>query len=280
MATMQTTINSVVMPPPNLVMAPAIINNPPNMEIGRKYAGLYNKLGITQIVLAVLSMVFQIILLALAVTYYDSYAYLSSGLWAGVFFMVSGILGVISAKKPIYNIIVAALTMTIFSALAAASMFGIELAAAIYFSYGGPCSPYDWNCFYYTTPIGLHSMQTVFSFTAFVIAIIHSVYCCAPTSCCSSSGQQQQQVIITSTGYSGPMTANVIPGQPVSYVYTGQPQLGTVTQAGSPPYMYQLGNTGPAQNPISNNPQQFMNTQFTSNVLSSGNQGEFSQQKM
>ncbi|CAK8672357.1 uncharacterized protein LOC143465948 [Clavelina lepadiformis] len=278
MATVQTTNNPVAMPPPNQVMAPVIINNPPNMEIGRKYAGIYNKLGIIQIVLAVLSMIFQITLICLASTYYyyDGYALVASGLWAGVFFMVSGILGVVSAKKPTYNIIVAALTMTIFSALAAASMFGIELAAAIYFSRDGPCNPYYWNCFYYTTPIVLHSIQTIFSFTAFVIAIVHSVYCCAPTSCCSSS-VQPQQVIITSNGYSGPMTANVIPGQPVSYAYTGQPQLGTVTQAGSPPYMYQLGNTGPAQNPISNNPQQSMNTQFTSNVLSSGNQGEFSQ---
>ncbi|CAK8672350.1 uncharacterized protein LOC143465264 [Clavelina lepadiformis] len=258
MATVQTTTVNPVMVPANQVMGPVVINRQPNLEIGKKYAGIYNKLGITQIACGVLSIIFQIVLMSVAGRYQDDFAFIATGIWAGVFFLTSGILGVVSGKKPTYCPIVAALTMTIFSALAGGAMFGLELTAALVMpsSYYGDC-PGDYTdpwCYtrFFATPIGLHSTQCVISFTAAIVAIVHSAYCCAPTSCCNASYQHPQNVYVTTTAYPGQMPATVLPGQPVTYVYPGQP--GTVLQSGQPAYMYQTAGTNPTPYPVQTSP--------------------------
>ncbi|CAK8672352.1 unnamed protein product [Clavelina lepadiformis] len=189
------------------------------------FSTLPGRFQIIQLALAILSIVFQISITSLASRYSDGFAYVAPGIWVGAFFMVSGILGVISGKRSTSCPIVAALVMTILSALAATAMLGLEIAAAVI------------NI--EATPTGLHSMQCIISFTALVVSVIQSTYCCATTPCCAS--HQEPQGNFKRTANLGQMLTTVMPGQPTVFGYPGQ--LAAVMESGQSPYVFQAVNT-------------------------------------
>uniref|UniRef100_H2YPP6 Uncharacterized protein n=1 Tax=Ciona savignyi TaxID=51511 RepID=H2YPP6_CIOSA len=128
------------------------------------YSKAFRILGTFQILLGTLSIFTWSYALAFAISgyYYDIFAFISSGIWCGIFFLVAGILAAVSSVEPNNCKIVSGLVMSIFAAIFAATMFGIEITAAFlmpglrrriyYYSYSSyssySCTPYYKSSYY------------------------------------------------------------------------------------------------------------------------------------
>ncbi|XP_078495901.1 uncharacterized protein LOC113474905 [Ciona intestinalis] len=96
------------------------------------YSKEFKIIGVTQIMVGTLSIMTWVYALTLAVSTRtsDVFVYISAGIWAGIFFLIAGILAVVSSVKPNNRNVGAGMTMAIFAAIFAMAMFGIEAAGA------------------------------------------------------------------------------------------------------------------------------------------------------
>lgn len=102
--------------------------------------------------------------------------YISSGIWCGVFLIISGSLGVCMRRKPSACMYTANMTMSIISSVMMGLMIIFSsIAAASYEAYR------------YSAIKIPHIALVVIGLTAMVICIVHSAYCCAGT-CCGQKG--------------------------------------------------------------------------------------------
>lgn len=151
------------------------------------------RLGVTEVVLGVLCVIIWAVSLVMAsiaqrhicagygyrsscypIRFYLTYV--SSGMWCGMFLLISGALGVCTRKKPTSCMYSANMTMSIISSI----MMGVmiicsSIAAAGYeaYRYGAIKIP--------------HIALAVIGLAGMVICIIHAAYCCAGT-CCRHKG--------------------------------------------------------------------------------------------
>ncbi|XP_078481404.1 uncharacterized protein LOC100184454 [Ciona intestinalis] len=124
-----------------VVTASPVVMATPNVQSGNKlYSKEFKIVGVIQIMLGTLSITTWIYALVFAVSgaVYDFYAYVSAGVWCGIFFLIAGILATVSSVRPNRCKVVAGMVMAIFAAIFAATMFGIETAGAVWTS--GPLS--------------------------------------------------------------------------------------------------------------------------------------------
>ncbi|XP_078481371.1 uncharacterized protein LOC100175852 [Ciona intestinalis] len=185
---------------------------------GKKYKTTYSVLGGLQIVIGVLSIILSAVVLVNAsaflnqtgqpqpsVTSASSYVY--SGIGSGLWYIVAGILGVVSGRRPSSCPITGALVITIFAAIAAASMAIVQSIRCVGISAGMSLINMDVsfdsaldpemkkvNDFLNQTLI-IYAILAVLAFLEFIITIVHSGYCCA-VKCCQS---QDYRGMVTGT---------------------------------------------------------------------------------
>lgn len=138
------------------------------------------KLGVTEIILGIVFIVSCVVSIVLA-SGFAGYRYIgvilvSPGIWCGIFPIISGILGVMAQRNPSKCIFVANMIMAIFTSLFMAILFSLSIVSALVVSgYFGIILFQVLNC------IG--------SFALFIVAIVHSSYCCSGI-CCDAFPQQ------------------------------------------------------------------------------------------
>ncbi|CAK8692145.1 unnamed protein product [Clavelina lepadiformis] len=168
----------------------------------QKYVRAYGILGVIQIVLGVLCILFTVINLSIVSESFDpslGLTYASPGIWAGAFFLATGILGIVSYKNPEYCQINAAMALAIFAAITAMLMFAIETPAAVY-SRRRPGAVY-----------AFHVLMSIMSMCEFIISITHSTLCCAVTCCGAHMSPPVLTTTVTTTA------VPIVPGQNASY---------------------------------------------------------------
>uniref|UniRef100_H2YP68 Uncharacterized protein n=1 Tax=Ciona savignyi TaxID=51511 RepID=H2YP68_CIOSA len=134
--------------------APMTVTSPAATNRGNNYAKAFQTLGILQILLGSLSIFTWSYTLAFAVSgyYIDAFAYVSAGIWCGIFFLVAGILAFVSSVDPNNCKIVSGMVMSIFAAIFAVTMFAIEVAGAVLVPYSAYRYSYYSYCRSYYQP--------------------------------------------------------------------------------------------------------------------------------
>jgi len=217
-------------------------------------------LATTQIVIGMLSILLGIIGRA---TFYGNtwVALIGTGIWSGIWFVMTGIIGIRSArnymdlngnftKYMVFNII-----STIVSGLA--GLFAV-LAVIVYAnadcSYDGDIGFHDdLLCEYRDTGLGVNIPMVILMTVIFIVSICSAVKCCQGGGG-TAPGQViiQQPVVVTTGGQMVPQYGQVQPQYP--------PQQGNVGQYGSTQYPAQYP---PQQANVSQYPQQQANvTQY------------------
>lgn len=117
---------------------------------------------------------------------YDSWAYISSGVWSGALLIISGSIGVNSAftpQEPRKTLATVGLVFTIISSIACLNMIWIEsLGAKLesnYLSISNSFTTSIWNpdLIYIRLVFGIHCALAVFALTAAITGFIYSAYC-------------------------------------------------------------------------------------------------------
>ncbi|XP_078481984.1 membrane-spanning 4-domains subfamily A member 4A-like [Ciona intestinalis] len=146
----------------NQPMSVPLIIQPPQEQPGQKYAKVYFGLGITQLVMGILSLGIAITALCMGSNYYSNYYFdTGAGIWCGVFFLICGILGCISGQKPGKCIIVASMVMTIISAVIATTMLSLETTSALLVDPYG--YEYGSSGYQYGTSYSVFNFKTAFT---------------------------------------------------------------------------------------------------------------------
>ena len=186
-------------------------------------------LGITQIILGALSIVFN----AVGISYLAELSYAGVGIWGGILFIINGAFGISAAKLRTKCKITTVLVLSIISsvttiALIICAVMGAALQYPYYGYYGYSCNGgrYEYGDYHYhqntcrAVAVAMNSVLAVLAVAEAVAAIWSSVLCCKVYGCCDSSGnmmtspqyapvQGSQQVIIvprSQLNSGGPLT--------------------------------------------------------------------------
>ncbi|XP_070536716.1 uncharacterized protein [Ptychodera flava] len=161
-------------------------------------------IGITQIILGVVSIVAGIVAIFEECTGSE----LCTGIWGGLFIIVTGALGCLSAWKKSTGAIVASMVMSIINAsLFCSTMLSFSLiAVTVNYHDGAAC-------------VAAGSIMTIVAFVSAILSIINSVYCCMG-SCCKNRVTQQVIYVTTQEGAMGATNMMYTHGvQPSGTVY-------------------------------------------------------------
>ncbi|XP_013402532.1 uncharacterized protein LOC106168131 [Lingula anatina] len=224
-------MTTVMYQTPQVVRQQVITTAPPtggSSFVAEKYmhrAGV--GLGITQALLGVISLIFGIVFASWAPAGY-SYGYRTyyfsinhhtgAGIWCGILFTGTGVLGILTYKKN-KGLIISFMIMSIISAVVSWLVFMVmqSVEVAINGGYGS----------YYSSVIrGLSGFLVFVAFTEGVIAVISSAFCCHGVCCCSQpSTQGTVNYTVPNAGQN--TVAFVAPGQQGFVYYPQQgPQVG------------------------------------------------------
>nr|XP_026693688.1 uncharacterized protein LOC113474905 [Ciona intestinalis] len=184
----------------NVDTTPALASETPATAVSPSRNQLYSKefkiVGVTQIMVGTLSIMTWIYALTLAVSTRttDVFVYISAGIWAGIFFLIAGILAVVSSVKPNNRNVGAGIAMALFAAIFATAMFGIEAAGigtisnfssipmpyAVY-SPTGPCTPF-YKPSYYKSGTYIPSCRSPYRSPRYISSVyISSTYLSCPS---------------------------------------------------------------------------------------------------
>ncbi|XP_070581756.1 membrane-spanning 4-domains subfamily A member 4D-like [Ptychodera flava] len=147
-------------------------------------------------------------------------SFVGSSIWCGIFFIITGSIGIAASKSKTKGLIIGTLVCSIIAAaLSGGYLFSINLTAAL-------IEGLDYGYDYVEGNQAVDGVMTILALAECVIAIVHSVICCRAVCC----GQQQMiPVYFTTGGQPG------VPMQPVGSSVGAQgtvymmPQGGPVT---------------------------------------------------
>nr|XP_002131499.1 uncharacterized protein LOC100180652 isoform X2 [Ciona intestinalis] len=114
---------------PNYQLMPDVVND--NLP-GLKFTKIYSRLGIVQVVIAVLSITLSTTTVVMEHNLQGYSINMGSGIWCGALFLVSGVFCIVSGKKPSHCWITTGLVLSILSAVFAAAMASFEVTCALY----------------------------------------------------------------------------------------------------------------------------------------------------
>ncbi|XP_072029960.1 uncharacterized protein [Amphiura filiformis] len=202
-----------------------------------KKAGLVT--GIMQIIAGGILVVLGIIVFAL-----NSLAHFGWGIWGSIcFYVVAGILGVVS-KNQNKCVIIAYMVMSIIAAVCAGSQMIYDAIAAGqsrfwgFYICGYGYDAYD-SIFYYDISCGrqkaviaMHSLSSITALAEMIIAIVASAFCCAGCCCRSTTPTTQTSVVtyapaapagpqvtaVSGAAYPPPTSYHQAPEQPPDYI--------------------------------------------------------------
>ncbi|XP_002734635.1 uncharacterized protein LOC100373810 [Saccoglossus kowalevskii] len=139
--------------------------------------------GISQIVLGSLAIIFCIVTLSVDC---HPVSYVSTGIWTGIFVIVTGILGCVSGYKKNNCTIIANMVLSIIAAVMAGaallpmSAVGVAVQERCYYYY------YDYDTCSsgrYASCVASHSINLIVSIIVGVIAILSACFCCRAVCC-------------------------------------------------------------------------------------------------
>lgn len=227
-----------------------VIQNAPYQPPPFNYATQQSlTLGVIQIICGVLSIIFNTVLIIYSKDYYDA-GDSGYGIWCGVFFLVSGGLGVGASQKPQYGLVVAHMVMSIFSAVFAGILL---IASSVGAATSDDCNYYNYIYSYICDkPVvkGLNIGMVIVALLEAVLAIWASVICCS--ACCCRQPAQSGNVIMpgtiqyTTTTVGG--AGQVMYQQQYPQQFTHQPppyQTQAYQQTSNPQYNQQMGTAPP-----------------------------------
>nr|XP_002127030.1 uncharacterized protein LOC100181541 [Ciona intestinalis] len=145
-----------------------------NPRIGRKYSKYYNLTGWSQILIGFLSILFASIALGLDSQNNFNILDTGSGIWCSVFFIGSGVLGILAGGQPEFTQINRAMFGAMASTIFGIMMFAIEIASA---------ASYNPNLSIVSNPTvggaitALHSILVLLAFSEVVVALSQLYYC-------------------------------------------------------------------------------------------------------
>ncbi|XP_022095751.1 uncharacterized protein LOC110981981 [Acanthaster planci] len=220
-------------PPPAYVAQPSgqqqlVMTQPaPSVVVNQSREGSWKTItstGITQVVLGSLTIIFGIVNQTALKNYYRND--IGSPIWCGLlFYVVAGILGIVSGKKRSRGVAIAYMVMSILASLSAICVIGFS-AAGLTFVNGYYCRYH----YFYTDVcdlkkafIGVYATLILLAVVEFVISIIGASMTCSPL--CATT----------------PVTHTVIQYQvPQQMMVAGQPQGTVVYNTGQPIGAYQV----------------------------------------
>jgi len=203
----------------------------------RIYANYLSKqstgLGITQVVMGVLCIVFN----AVGIAYWSTISIGCIGIWGGVLFIISGAFGISAAKVRSKCKIIAFMVLSIISAGITVPLLICAVIGAVIDNYETCYSYYyEHNRIMYScsniakVAVAMNCLLACLAIIEAIAAIWGSVICCKVACCCSNSGNQIM----------APIQYATIQGQPV--IIISQPQLnfgGQVVSYAPPEYTNQ-----------------------------------------
>lgn len=168
-----------VAPPAQPTHGPGV-NPHYNAKAGQWTGWIQLSCGIIAILLGVISLLTQVAL-----------GHIGTGLWSGLlFYITTGILGILSGSKRTYDLIVAYLVMSIFSSIVSGVCIIIFCSSA--------ASEYWYNYFAYV-PYGLRLtidlLSMLVALVEFVVAIIGAAFCCSGNCCTPYSSVATRTVV-------------------------------------------------------------------------------------
>lgn len=181
-------------------------------------------LGITQIIFGFLAICFGIGTTAgIAKGYWVNES--GSGVWFGLWILVTGIIGVCSAQKPMVRSLNGAHMG--FSIVCTVVSFFVGIFFAIGLGYYNSCTEikYNWWGYYYrdltcknkAAGVGLYALLLLLMIAEFFVSLIAAVYCCQGANGCCNNGvsgvvvHQTGNAVTTSNGQTFIMTGNPYP---------------------------------------------------------------------
>lgn len=197
------------LPGPYVVQSPGVVTVNDNSHPATKNRSIFLGIGIIEIIIGVLCLALGIAVLLLVYPY----SYVGSGVWGGIWYIIAGCLGIASGVRPSNCNIIAGLVITILTSLVAFSSIIIDSTAAVFYA----------ALWYQNVMVGLHGTLAFLAFVEFIIAIVHSAYCCG-----SGCGNRSQgQVLATTTVMTVPTMQQGYQQPPPGQMYTNwnaQPQ--------------------------------------------------------
>jgi len=178
--------------------------------------------SIIQLVCCVLALITEIVAISLI-----GYLYGGVGIWTGIFFGVSGGLGLAAALSPSKCLIIAHMVLSIVSSIFSANLLGF--ATSIIYYMGNSRSFYNnylrgYNYYnYYHLSVALYAILILIGLLELAIAIAASICSCRVV-CCGSDPSRSVHpgVVHSGSGYPGSVyPGSVYPGsvQPGAFVY-------------------------------------------------------------
>jgi len=167
--------HTATVPPMGYIIA---VQNPTVAEtyLSRQSVGL----GIVLTILGVLTIIFNGVGFAVG----DSFAVIGHGFWSGVLFIVTGVFGIVAAKKT-KSLIVTFMVFSIISALATGALMGLGILGSILNAYS-ECNPdYGDSSCNMDAAIAMEALLATLAVFAAVVSIWGSVICCRAVCCCA-----------------------------------------------------------------------------------------------
>ncbi|XP_038058840.1 uncharacterized protein LOC119730140, partial [Patiria miniata] len=193
--------------------------------------------GVIQVVLGSLTVIFGIV----TVTAFGQFYYISdngSPIWCGIlFYVVAGILGIVSGWKKNSGVAVGYMVMSILACLATCCVIGF--GAARMSAINQVCHPiytryrYSYNtsfCYLQAAINGVYAILILLALVEFVVAIVGASMTCGPL--CSGGSATRTVIQYQAQPHMGVATQ---PQGPAFYNIAGQPQVAYPAQQGQYP---------------------------------------------
>nr|CAB3264021.1 membrane-spanning 4-domains subfamily A member 8 [Phallusia mammillata] len=153
----------------------------PAPEKTKKHMKIFKILGIIELVVGLISIVCGVIVASTPTGYYSVFVWGTNGagVWCGVFFLVAGVLGVVSARKCEPCPVIGGMVMSIFSSLAGGVLVGLAIPAVMTIISLNP----DYSGQEESISLICQVLMSICGCVALIVSITHSSYCCSATCC-------------------------------------------------------------------------------------------------
>jgi len=224
-------------------------------------AGQSLGLGITQVVIGVLCIIFNIVGIVLSVkheAYNEFEFYVGYGMWPAVFFIIAGGFG-IGARSKNPCPVIAFMVMSIMAAIMVVFVIGFAAGGIAnvsettnnpsdYTYYAGAYFKYSQQDNAEGTKLAMHALMLILALVEFVVAIWSSAICCHAACCCRDNrGAVHAAPVVHYGGMQAGQQQVIIHTQGQQPFVVQQPQAGVAYPAG--PSMAQPSASAPGMPP-------------------------------
>lgn len=160
--------------------------------------------GIIQLIAGICLIAFN----ATAIGLYASWTVISYGIWGGCMFVITGVFGIIAAKRKTKCTVIAYMILCIIATVFAATVFALGVVGCVVAS--SDCRTYSYYSYYYyysyndcgnpSAVMAMNILITILAAVVFIVALWGSIICCR-SGCKGSASQPVPMMIIGNTAY-------------------------------------------------------------------------------